>query len=151
MSDSAIDPLYHLIAGLFAFACLGLVGINAAMGVASQDAAVFVAGGRMLAAGDLDIYPKMAAGPIMSETYHAQYCALVSAANTTCETMLVPFLSPPPMLLPSALVGALPGPVGVTLLCLLGALSLGIGSYALWAWVAERAPACARPLAASMK
>jgi len=146
MSES-VDPLYRLIAGFFGVACLAIVGINAAMRVAAQDAAVFVAGGRMLAAGDLDIYPKMEGAPVTSPTYDAQYCALVSSSEAACESFLVPFVSPPPMLIPSAVVGALPGMSGVYVLCLLGALTLGIGGFALWRWVVDNAPVCARPLA----
>lgn len=142
--------LYRKVVLLFCGLCLALPVVSA--GVASQDAATFLAAAELAMEGQWEaVYPSWAGErPVTHVLYDELYCQLVANATLPCEDFLVPFISPPLMLVLTAPVAWLPFPLSILVFRAFGAACIAWGAYRLWERSVHARPFLARPLAVGL-
>jgi len=123
----------RLYAGLVpTFGGLCLVAAAASSPFPAQDGLAFAAAAELALAGQTGGYPTPDLA--LTQPFLEHYCT----GLPDCESMAVPFLSPPPMLLLLALLALTGAPI--LFLRLLGALSLGVGAWLLYGALRNHAP-----------
>lgn len=141
MSEDSSGRIYGGLVWVFAALCLGLVGLSAPH--PAQDGLSFSVAAQLALEGVAGSYPIGEAGLQFSQAYTDAYCPGIE----DCDAVIVPFLSPPPMLLlvmPLVLTGT-----PIVFLRTLGALSLGLGSWFLYLRLREH-PALVRAFPVSL-
>ncbi|MCB0329815.1 MAG: DUF2029 domain-containing protein [Bdellovibrionales bacterium] len=133
---------------IFASCCLLLAIIATVLNIPGQDAAAYLTSGKLVNGSHFDIYPSVTETSwSVSDSFKDEYCQIAKTKRYSCEDMLVAYISPPPMLLITALIAGVPGTLGLHIFQILSALALALGTTALFLDISKRDPNFARPLA----
>lgn len=109
------------------------------IGNLGQDAIPFVTAGQLVKSDPGSIYTKSGSLFDPEKPFFVRSCDL-APTGTDCNNLMVGFVSPPPILLPSLGIGLLGGRLGTMVLRCVGAWSLAGGFVVLWRRMLVRSP-----------